>query len=42
MTLYDCNYVILSKQKNFNIDIINDIIELLNFDSFITIHDTLV
>ncbi len=42
MTLTYCNNIILSKQKNFNLDIINDIMKLIDIDPFITRHDIII
>jgi hypothetical protein len=36
MTKKYCNNIILSKQKSFNLDILNDILKIINIDPFIT------
>jgi hypothetical protein len=36
MTEKYCNNIILSKQKSFNIDILNDILKIINRNPFIT------
>jgi len=39
MTMTYCNNIILSKQKSFNLDILNDILKIINIDPFITRND---